>query len=203
MNVDRCLFHRTIIVRAIRPLRQTQPNKTRHIYNCNNPFAPRISVFQRRALGTMASSSGINHLLSKLDNLTLDSISAKYPATYPEVNPFDLYRVHIAEVLAPITGVAAENIRPVISWTNALDKGDFILPVPALRIKGAKPDALGAEWAAKVKRCASYKRRGEDQLIISPDSSLKTIPFSRSLLPTVPFFLSSPKAVPSLSRSFP
>ncbi|XDG06420.1 hypothetical protein ABKA04_006035 [Annulohypoxylon sp. FPYF3050] len=97
----------------------------------------------------MASSSGINHLLSKLDNLTLDSISAKYPATYPEVNPFDLYRVHIAEVLAPITGVAAENIRPVISWTNALDKGDFILPVPALRIKGAKPDALGAEWAAK------------------------------------------------------
>ncbi|KAI1088981.1 arginyl-tRNA synthetase [Rostrohypoxylon terebratum] len=97
----------------------------------------------------MASSSGINHLLSKLDNLTLDSISAKYPATYPEVNPFDLYRVHIAEILAPITCVAAENIRPVISWTNALDKGDFILPVPALRIKGAKPDALGAEWAAK------------------------------------------------------
>ncbi|KAI2466267.1 arginyl-tRNA synthetase [Annulohypoxylon bovei var. microspora] len=97
----------------------------------------------------MTSTNGINHLLSKLDDLTLESIAKKYPATYPEVNPFDLYRVHISEVLAPITGVPAETILPLVSWTNSLDKGDFLLPIPAFRIKGKKPDALGAEWAAK------------------------------------------------------
>lgn len=99
----------------------------------------------------MATASGINQLLLKLDNLTLDSISEKYPVTHPDINPYDLYRVHVSEVLAPITGVAADKIHPVIQWTNALDKGDFVLPIPALRIKGAKPDALGAEWAAKVR----------------------------------------------------
>ncbi|KAI1204192.1 arginyl-tRNA synthetase [Annulohypoxylon truncatum] len=155
MNIGRCLLHRTIIVRAIRSLRQPQSREAHYTLSSPNnltrdtQFSPRLSVLQRRAVGTMAPANGINHLLSKLDNLTLESIADKYPATYPEVNPFDLYRVHIAEVLAPITSVAAENIRPVLSWTNALDKGDFILPIPALRIKGAKPDALGAEWAAK------------------------------------------------------
>ncbi|KAI1134619.1 arginyl-tRNA synthetase [Hypoxylon sp. FL0543] len=97
----------------------------------------------------MATASGINQLLLKLDNLTLESIAEKYPATYPEINPLDLYRIHVSEVLAPITGVAAEKIQPVIQWTNALDKGDFTLPVPALRIKNQKADVLGAEWAAK------------------------------------------------------
>ncbi|OTA98133.1 hypothetical protein M426DRAFT_70372 [Hypoxylon sp. CI-4A] len=97
----------------------------------------------------MAVASGVDQLLQKLDNLTLDSIHEKYPATYPEVNPLDLYRVHLSEVLAPITGVAAEKIHPVIQWTNSLDKGDFTLPIPALRIKGTKPDVVGPEWAAK------------------------------------------------------
>ncbi|KAL7622640.1 arginyl-tRNA synthetase [Parahypoxylon ruwenzoriense] len=73
----------------------------------------------------MASASGINQLLLKLDGITLDSIAEKFPATHSDINPYDLYRVHISEVLAPITGVAAEKIHPVIQWTNALDKGDF------------------------------------------------------------------------------
>ncbi|KAI1099807.1 arginyl-tRNA synthetase [Jackrogersella minutella] len=97
----------------------------------------------------MASAGGINHLLSKLNNLTLESISEKYPTAYPQVNPFDLYRAHISDILAPITGVAPEKILPAIQWTNSLDKGDFTLPIPALRIKGARPDVLGPEWAAK------------------------------------------------------
>lgn len=106
----------------------------------------------------MASVSKINEALLKLDNLTLESIAEKYPTTHPNVNPYDFYRVHISEVLAPITGVASDKIHSVIQWTNALDKGDFTLPIPALRIKGAKPDALGAEWAAKVRVAWRYIR---------------------------------------------
>lgn len=164
-----CLRSGTIIVRTTQLFRNQQsqgPNRplvfTRLYYytssnntNANNSYdnrtRPHLSLSQTRALSTMATASPMNQLLLKLDHLTLDSIAEKYPATYPEINPLDLYRVHISEVLAPITGVAAEKIHPVIQWTNALDKGDFTLPIPALRIKGAKPDALGAEWVAKVR----------------------------------------------------
>lgn len=159
------------------------------------------SVPRRRAAGTMASASGITQLLLKLDNLTLDSISDKYPATHPEVNPYDLYRIHIGEVLAPIIGVAPEKIQPLIQWTNTIDKGDFVLPIPALRIKGAKPDALGAEWAAKVG--ITLLPVHSNQLTICINSSQKMTPFLTSPSPKAPSFPSSQKARPLRSRLSP
>ncbi|KAI1076901.1 arginyl-tRNA synthetase [Whalleya microplaca] len=124
----------------------------------------------------MASTSSLAQLLSKLDGLTLESIADTFPTTHPDINPFDLYRVHIARVLAPITGVAADKIHPVIAWTNSLDKGDFVLPVPALRIKGAKPDVLGAEWAAKARK-EQYPFPEDDPLLEKPTASGPWISF--------------------------
>lgn len=71
-------------------------------------------------------------------------------ATFPTLNQVDIYRAHIAELLAPITGVAAEQIYPLLQWTQVLEYGDLMLPVPALRIKGKKPDALAVEIKEKV-----------------------------------------------------
>ncbi|KAI2617938.1 arginyl-tRNA synthetase [Hypomontagnella submonticulosa] len=197
-----CLRSGTIIVRTTQLFRNQQsqgPNRplvfTRLYYytssnntNANNSYdnrtRPHLSLSQTRALSTMATASPMNQLLLKLDHLTLDSIAEKYPATYPEINPLDLYRVHISEVLAPITGVAAEKIHPVIQWTNALDKGDFTLPIPALRIKGAKPDALGAEWVAKFP--------DDDPLFEKPTAAgaflsffIKGAPLAQSLIPMI------------------
>ncbi|OTB10250.1 hypothetical protein K445DRAFT_323109 [Daldinia sp. EC12] len=132
----------------------------------------------------MALENKIDQILLKLDNLTLESIAEKYPTTHPNVNPYDFYRIHIGEILAPITGVASEKIHSVIQWTNALDKGDFTLPIPALRIKGAKPDALGAEWAAKFPE--------DDPLIEKPVAAgsflsffVKGGPLIQSLIPMI------------------
>ena len=63
----------------------------------------------------------------------------------PTYNQVDIYRSHIAELLAPITGVAAQQIYPALQWTQILEYGDLMLPVPALRIKGKKPDQLAVE----------------------------------------------------------
>jgi arginyl-tRNA synthetase len=71
-------------------------------------------------------------------------------ATFPTYNQIDIYRAHIAELLAPITGVASEQIYPLLQWTQILEYGDLMLPVPALRIKGKKPDALAVEIKEKV-----------------------------------------------------
>ncbi|KAF4630871.1 hypothetical protein G7Y89_g7267 [Cudoniella acicularis] len=73
----------------------------------------------------------------------------RYPNCYPEANTVDIYRAHLTSILAEVTGVDAKIIYPALQWTQTLEKGDLVLPVPALRIKGKKPNELAAEWVAK------------------------------------------------------
>lgn len=99
----------------------------------------------------MAKPAGIDQLTTLVSGLSLDSIAEKYPQAHPEINPLDFYRAHVSNVLAGISGVDSQIIYPAINWTTGLDKGDFVLAVPALRLKGQKPDALAIKWAEEVK----------------------------------------------------
>lgn len=91
------------------------------------------------------------HLLrEKLASLSLDKPLPQYPNCYPDINPIDVYRAHLTSILTEVTGVDAAVIYPALQWTQSLDKGDLVLPIPALRIKGKKPQELGDEWVAKV-----------------------------------------------------
>ncbi len=85
--------------------------------------------------------SVMDHLSSTLKSVGLGEIST-FANAYPALNPVDIYRVHLAETLAPITGADAESIYATLAWPQTLDKGDLVLPVPALRIKGSKPDDI-------------------------------------------------------------
>lgn len=98
----------------------------------------------------MAADSPLDQLAQKVDGLTLANVTAEFPATHADVNPLDFWRAHLTKVLNGITGVAPEIIFPAINWTTTLDKGDFMVAVPAFRIKGSKPDALSKEWCEKV-----------------------------------------------------
>ncbi|KAK7952836.1 arginyl-tRNA synthetase [Apiospora aurea] len=93
----------------------------------------------------MASDASVDNLAKEFKDLPpLD----KYPNCFPDINPVDIYRSHISSLLAKVTGVDSKIIYPVLQWTSTLDKGDIVLPIPALRVKG-KPADLGAEWLAK------------------------------------------------------
>ena len=98
----------------------------------------------------MAHQNTIDELAHRVDGMTLDGIVQKYPAAHPDINPLDVYRAHLSDVLSKISGVDTSIIYPVVMWTQGLDKGDFVVAVPALRIKGSKPDVLANEWAEKV-----------------------------------------------------
>ncbi|KAK3358177.1 hypothetical protein B0T25DRAFT_590149 [Lasiosphaeria hispida] len=91
----------------------------------------------------------MEQLAKQVDGLTLEAVTAKYPNCHPEINPFDLYRAHVADVLANITGVDNQLIYPNLQWTSGLEKGDMVLAVPSLRVKGKKFDELAVEWADK------------------------------------------------------
>ncbi|PKK50458.1 hypothetical protein CI102_5189, partial [Trichoderma harzianum] len=132
----------------------------------------------------MAKPAGIDKLTSLVNGLTLDSVTEKYPQAHPEINPLDLYRAHLSNVLAGISGVDAQIVYPAINWTTGLDKGDFVLAVPALRIKGEKPDALATKWAGEFPE--------DDALFGKPTTSgpfmsffVKGGPLSNSLIPLI------------------
>jgi len=76
---------------------------------------------------------------------------------HPELNPFDFYRAHLANVLADVTGVDADIVYRALSWTSGLDKGDLMLAAPALRIKGQKPDELVKQWVEKVRGVMGFE----------------------------------------------
>ncbi|PNS19149.1 Arginine--tRNA ligase, cytoplasmic [Sphaceloma murrayae] len=132
-----------------------------------------------------ASAQSIEDLTSTLKSLGLDKLpSVPQATTHPTYNQLDIFRTHIAELLEPITGVPAQTILPAIQWTQTLEHGDFMLPVPALRIKGKKPDALAQEIQEKARW--------------RPHPPLSSFPTSPLLLPPqaeksfVRFFLSPP-----------
>ena len=72
-----------------------------------------------------------------------------FPNSYPSLNPVDIYREHLSGLIGPIVGLEPSIIYPKLQWTQTLDKGDLMLPVPALQIKGKKPQALATEIGEK------------------------------------------------------
>jgi len=89
----------------------------------------------------------MDDLTTTLRTLGLDAVPQE-PNTYPALNPFDIYRSHITELLAGVSGVDKKVIYPTLSWTAKPEHGDLQLAVPALRVK-KKPDEMKA-WAQEL-----------------------------------------------------
>lgn len=97
----------------------------------------------------LSHTQSLDELSTLLKKIGISEVP-KQPNTYPEVNPVDIYRSHITEILSPIAGVDAKIVYQALQWTNTLDKGDLVLAIPALRLKGRKPDEVANELASKV-----------------------------------------------------
>ena len=98
-------------------------------------------------------------------------------------NPVDIYREHISESLAPLTGKPSKEISDRLAWTQAFDRGDLSLPVPALRIQGKKPGEIAIELAEKFP---------ESDLVEKPIANgtflqffFKPQPLSKLIIPTI------------------
>ena len=94
----------------------------------------------QRSLLVEASGLGCFPNVSKIPETT----------TWPTYNPVDIYRLYITEILEPITGASAKIILPALQWTQSLEHGDLLLAVPALRLKGKKPDDVAKDIGEKV-----------------------------------------------------
>ena len=136
------------------PTHSCYPSSTFAFYNgsaASNDFPRSHKGHRIRTFAAMASSTPMEQLVKQVDGLSLDAITDSFPNCHPTINPFDLYRAHLAKVLGEVTGVDTKVIYPNLQWTLGLDKGDFALATPSLRLKGKKFDELAKEWTEKVR----------------------------------------------------
>ncbi|CUS23494.1 LAQU0S10e01706g1_1 [Lachancea quebecensis] len=105
-------------------------------------------------------SQGLSYFSHQPEKMSATSITSQLqkmsiqepPAlegSFPKVNVVDLMRNFISLELSKISGVDTQLIYPALEWTNTLERGDLLIPVPRLRIKGSNPKDLAAEWAEK------------------------------------------------------
>lgn len=98
----------------------------------------------------IAPPPSIESLQLLLSSLGISDPLQTFPDSNPTTNPVDVFRSFIATTLGPIGGVHSQLIYSSLEWTQSFEKGDLILAIPRLRIKGKKPDLIAKEWAEKV-----------------------------------------------------
>lgn len=98
-----------------------------------------LSKFSTLNIGTMES------LTENLQKLKLE-VPSSIEGSYPESNTVDLCRNYITEQLSKLSGVDKSIIYPALEWCQVLEKGDLLLPLPRLRLKG-NLDEMAKEFA--------------------------------------------------------
>jgi arginyl-tRNA synthetase len=80
-----------------------------------------------------------------------DSIpTSDFPQVNVLINSIDIYRCYLAKFIAKIVGCDTQLAYDALQWTATLAKGDLVMVVPRLRLKGVQPNQLAIEIASKV-----------------------------------------------------
>lgn len=132
----------------------SSPNYNRKLINSTCCYHYSTATLRSHSTSTITTTNmpepaGLGELTSTLKAIGLSEVP-RFPETYPEINPADIYRSHITELLTPLTNVEPKVVHSALSWTAAPEKGDLLLPVPALRVKGKKPQEFAQELSDKV-----------------------------------------------------
>jgi hypothetical protein len=125
---------------------QLYTTRPRRFFTSSFPLQSRTGNMDTQEL---SHTQSVAELTATLANIGISEVPQE-PNTYPTLNPVDLYRSHITELLAPVAGVDRKIVYNSLQWPNTLDKGDLVLAVPALRLKGKKPPELALELSQKV-----------------------------------------------------
>lgn len=113
-----------------------------------------------------SSTMDMDLITSQLQKVGLSQLPT-FPGVqlYPEYNPVDVYRAYIIEQIHKITEVEPSIINNAVAWTQDLKHGDLVLPVPALRLKGKKPDELAQDIALRFE-CPLIEKPTADKTFV-------------------------------------
>ncbi|CCE78893.1 Piso0_000927 [Millerozyma farinosa CBS 7064] len=97
------------------------------------------------------SETQVSPLADQLSKLGL-STEAPVPQSLSNHNLSDALRNYITEELHKLSNVDKSIIFDSLDNTSTMDKGDLIIPIPRLRLKGINPKDKAAEWASLINK---------------------------------------------------
>lgn len=107
-----------------------------------------ITIKISQPVTPIRSSTRKMPLTLRLSALSLTS-PPPIPNSFPNHNVIDLVRNHIADSLAALSSADPLLIFLALDTPNVLSKGDLLVPVPRLRLKGISPKDAAHDWADK------------------------------------------------------
>lgn len=100
---------------------------------------------------SMSAATSVHAITQELTHLGLQQ-PAMQELSHPEFNVVDVMRNYITNELHAISDVSKDVIFQALDSPSTLEKGDLIVPVPRLRLKGANPKDKAVEWAEKFNK---------------------------------------------------
>lgn len=97
------------------------------------------------------SSFNVKTITEGLSKLGLAQPSA-IESSYPEFNVVDVFRNYISSELSKVSGVDKDIIFQSLDSPSTMEKGDLIIPVPRLRLKGVNPKDKALEWSEQFEK---------------------------------------------------
>lgn len=97
------------------------------------------------------NTTTLDRLQAKLNALDVETPIPSFDNTEVLVNPIDVYRSYLANLLAALVESDRQLVYDSIQWTNNLANGDLLLVIPKLRLKGVKPADMAKDLSAKVR----------------------------------------------------
>ena len=94
------------------------------------------------------STKSLDGLQTRLEALNIDTPIRYFDKTHVLVNPIDIYRCYLANMLASVVESDRQLIYDSIQWTNSLINADLLLVTPKLRSKGVKPVDVAKDLSA-------------------------------------------------------
>jgi arginyl-tRNA synthetase len=102
------------------------------------------------ASSTTSKTLSLSSLQALLSQLGAPIPLPSFPNADPVSNPNDIYRLYIADALEKLIDCDRDLVYESLQRTSTPSKGDLVLVLPRLRLKGVKLSELGAELASKV-----------------------------------------------------
>lgn len=122
----------------------------------------------------MTAATSVHAITKELSQLGLQQ-PALQALSHPDYNVVDVMRNYITNELHAISDVSKDIIFQALDSPTTMEKGDLIVPVPRLRLKGANPKDKAAEWADKF-------NKGEFVSTVRAEGPFLQFFFNKSLL---------------------
>jgi hypothetical protein len=125
------------------------------------------------ALGLFEPHTSQNSKLMDPELLSLQALvqniyaqRGEFPRCYPDIDPFDLYRVHISTLLSQINGISAQTIFHLLQKSLSHEPCGLVLNVKSLKTTDEKPQALAERWSEHVGSWTSSFRTISDSFSV-------------------------------------